>query len=274
MNAIILYQLDQQLILKLNKMIPITPKKGELYTPPLPAIEYPKWLPTELKLYIDDHINMLCSLKFQPRRIFDGYSLLVKRFNKIKSIFTHNDMNDIWLDLYKKSPELSTKLVYTLLQIENDFDHINTLIAKHKGEIASSRSIIKHVSKLITALKNDHYWYYGHMQLQNENEYYELLKQYKQGRIDNLNAFIEDSKKEKSISDSHWPLSRKREAENALSIFFIRKLYVFFKKTYKKPMYKYVTVMVNTAFNTTYTENEIIKFCRPVKINFSDDSAK
>lgn len=245
---------------------------GAIQIPDEPTIKYPKWLHRDICGYIQWYIKNAIYYKHAPLGIELGiYSNLTNTFNKIKPALVNPQMEQIWITLHKENPEKSLKLVYCLLQIENDFDHGLGLRIKHINELKSAKKMSQLTQSLIDAME-DNCNYYGHMQTENFNTIYESLKNFKCKTDEMIDDFKGQISERDYLFCQHWPIGRKHDAENSLAIFFIRKLYHFFSVEFSSPKYSVIEKIVNIIFDTSYTENHIIKYTASMRELTCDDS--
>jgi|GEM_PF-3972329 len=169
----------------------------------------------------------------------------------------------------KSTPSIITANAIRLFQ--SDFYHGLHLRNKHINELKSSEKIVNITPKLVDAM-NENNNYYGHMQAENFNDIYELLKTFKNETTDLICDFKEHIKEKNYLFSEHWPIGRKHDTENSLAIFFIRKLYHFFSTEFNNSKYAFIETIVNTIFKTTFTENLIIKHTVSMRNLQSEDS--
>ncbi|KTD54916.1 hypothetical protein Lsai_2508 [Legionella sainthelensi] len=246
---------------------------NDLFTPDLPIIEFPSWLHPEIIGTLEHKLNKLEEQKNSPARLyFDFYSMLVFNFKRLIPLFTNSRMQPIWADLCNHSIEITIEFIRSLFCYENHYDGGIRLLEKQNDEIQSCKRMIKQTEKLHDAMEEYQCHYYGHMIQDNHNELMELLVKFKDKTVKSLGEFKESPLDGTKLFSEHWPMTRKCTGENALAIFFSRKIYYFFQTKFNKPMYNYIAEIVGVIFNCSFSDNQIIKLCKVMKPFICDNS--
>lgn len=232
----------------------------DLFTPDLPEIQFPQWLRPEIQTILQGELEFIKEKKVARDRIFfDMYPHFVTYFNRVKPAFIKSDMKPVWEKLYNESPKATLDFVNVLLRIENKFYGGVRLIEKQKDEVKSYKRVIQKAEAFLDAMEEYKCHYYGHMLQDNHDGVVNIMTEFKVNSIQSLEEFKQDREDEPFFCD-YWPITRNYKADNALAIFFVRKIYSFFQDEFQKPMHNIVAKLVNAMFDTAYQENEIIKF--------------
>lgn len=257
-------------------MIPVIPKRIDPEKPKFPQFIPPKWLSSELRKTLNNHLEFMKTQKQTPieiRELFDLYEYLVNIFNKVKNVFIDSRMQPIWEKLNLISEKETIYFAHTLLsRIENDYDGGLTMIEKHKAEAESAERMIAFAQKLHDEMENYQYWFYGHVIQKNHSQLTKTLAKFIKNTSISLDEFKEHIKAKSYMFSKVWPINRQNRDENSLAIFYMRKIYLIFIKSFGKPMYAYIAEIVNVIFNTAYTENHAIKYCKILRPLIHDNS--
>lgn len=250
-----------------------TAKMEDIYTPEPPMIEIPYWLPNDIQAFIVNYLNIISNHRYNRiRLIIDIYTLQVDYFNKVKNVFIDSRMNDLWSKLYEISPGAAVGFARELLYIENCYDGGLGLNHKHENEIKSYNKVIKLTEQLYDALEEYQCHYYGHMLQDNHDTLMDTLLKFKNDSKQSLADFEAVKNNRDPSVINHWPFTRKRRDENSLAIFFARKIFLYFKKHFGKPMHNNIAEVIEVIFNISYDENQIVKHCGLVRNLTSDNS--
>ena len=235
----------------------------DLSKPTFPIIKIPKWLQPEIKQVLLDFLDHLKYLKkLRSHENFDRYAYFVHIFNTVKKVFTVISMKPVWEKLVSISKEAAENFALILfLGIQNKYDHALDLIEKHKNEIKSCEKVIVFAQKLVDQMESYQHLFFGHMLQDNHDDITDTLKNFIQNTAASLNEF----KNTEAVTSSNiyrlYPMTRQSRDKNSLAIFYMRSIYLFFKESFKKPMYEIIADIVNTIFNTKYTETDAVKYC-------------
>lgn len=250
-----------------------TAKLEDLYTPDIPQVNLPSWITSDVRLIVEEQINMMASYQNDRVRLkYDVYSLFVHYFTRVIVVFTDNRMQTIWNKLNTFSGDAAKDFARVLFFIENAYDGALTLIDKHKDEIKSYKKVIALAEQLHDAMEEYSCHYYGHMTQNNHAEIMDDLKLFRIDSIRSLDEFIQYTRSDSYMSASYWPITRKCHGDKSLAIFFIRKIYHFFQRNFGKPMYNDIAHIIDVIFKLPFNENDIIKHCSMMKTIDCEDS--
>ncbi len=251
----------------------------DLDTPDLPRIKFPDWLPSIVQSAVDKQLQSLEKKKNDPNRLylavyfFDLYPYYARNFQMLQSLFTDRRMRPIWEKLSKISEEKTKEFISHLFKFENDYDGGMSLVEKHRGEIKSCQRMLDVTQKLLDAMEEYHCHYYGHMLQDNFHDIMATLEVFKKDTAISLEEFKQTSQDASKLFSRHWPMTRKSNMENALAIFFVKKIFLFFQEAFKDPMYNFIAEIISTIFQFDLEENQVIKHCMTVIPLLSEDSA-
>jgi hypothetical protein len=250
----------------------------DLDTPDLPKIKFPDWLPSIVQSKVKERLQSVEEKKNDPNRLyiavyfFDLYPYLARNFQTLQPLFTDVRMRPIWEKLTKISEEKTEQFIIRLFKFKNDYDGGMHLVEKHRDEIRSCQRMLDATQKLLDAMEEYHYHYYGHMLQDNFHDIMATLEVFKKDTAISLEEFKQTPQDASKLFSNHWPMTRKSNMENALAIFFIKKIFLFFQKEFQTPMYNFIAEIISIIFQLDLEENQIIKHCMTVIPLLSEDS--
>ncbi len=238
-------------------------------------IDFPSWLPPNIKKVFEDYIQLVKSYKEDKvsKIIFDFYSHGTKYLMTISPIITSQLMEELWLSLNKISPEKTERFARELLGIENDFGGGLRLYFKHKEEKICFEKILKKTEELQDLMEEYECHFYGHMVTDDFFNLQKNIDAFRETSTKELDNFEQETKDISYLFSDLYPITREFKKEKALSIFFVRKISLYFQKEFGKPYNNYVAEMVNLMFQTSYIDNDIIKIAKPMKTFLKDEDS-
>lgn len=202
----------------------------EELSPPSPPAKLPEDYPfPSIAKHFNNYIDMIITHQNQKLTIVVGiYDQMVCIAERVSRLLLEPGVNEIWRSLYVINHAAMERFIFTLFSIERDYYHALGLIQKQQNEKMCYEKVIEQAQKLRDIMEEYECHYYGHML---QDNHFDLM--------DTLNDFIKKS--ETSLADFEpntpqsifcklWPLSRKTQNEDALRVFFIRKIYLSFKR--------------------------------------------
>ncbi|MCM1264648.1 MAG: hypothetical protein NC200_00485 [Candidatus Gastranaerophilales bacterium] len=221
-----------------------------------PEYKFPSWFPENLQNKVLEQETFIKSLnKEKLRKFTDVYAMMVEYFNLVLPIFTDVQTKDMWIKLNKISSAKTENFINYIFFIANDFDGAISLYQKHLNEKECFIKILQKISELEELLEEYECHFYGHMLSEEFEPLKEKLQQFKEQSIPLLEDFQNETNNI-SYMNSNWrPITREYKSENALPIFFARKLSLYFKKEFNKPYNRYVA---ETELLTIHTKNRFV----------------
>ncbi|HAU0276681.1 hypothetical protein ACTOV9_00635 [Legionella pneumophila] len=188
--------------------------------------------------------------------IYSSYEYELRYFQTITPVFNDPRALNMWNDLFKKSPENTLDFVEVLLQFQGLYEEGIEFYEKKLQSKEELKKLIKpgedffrtvsehigepHFSPYVVGLFRD-----------------ELDKAQK--KLMKIEAALENNA---YFNNGFWPLSRKKNVDNALAIFFVRKIYYFFWTEFGKPMKNHISVLISAIFDISWGHDEIQKHCK------------
>ena len=249
-------------------------KLEDLPNEQIPDFTIPNWLPLKLKEKLKEEVRLLTTIKtnLDLRFPVDMYMQELGYFKKYIIAFTDESLKDLWTSLYNISEDKTLSLAREIMSMENYYGGAIGLYNKHKNEIKSCKKLLNNAKKLMDSMEEYQCHYFGHMLQENHQEIYELLEEFYTNTENDLKDFENEMGGLEDYASDLWPVSREYNSDNALPIYCIRALTIFFMSNFNKPMYSYTEQLVNTIFDTEFIENEIIKHAKYAKEFLSENS--
>lgn len=258
------------------------------------------WIPSGVKKMIDFSIDSSKKIKECPdkyhypefiegKQIPDEYLEItlnrelenLQYTNLIFPLFTNDKMKDFWYLFTKNNIPLG--YIMELTNKKGILGEISFLdITENK------RNVLKNALKSLDKFKEDFikadnifgdYDFNDYQENKNLNvddveDFYNKLDYIKSRLVSLLNEVKKDLNETdyKTIDYINSPISRKKNIENSEEIYFIKKLCIMNLKYFKEGLYKHILIMVELAFNSSYTYNELVKICHPIRNIFSEHS--
>ncbi len=244
---------------------------SELDNRDFPTPLFADWLPQAAKDVISQNVELMYPMKQNKTRlVWDMWPQLVNEFMQVHPWFVAPAMKPVWDKIVKKHPNKVSELTRYLLRIPNDFVGATRLIYKHHDEVKSCERMIAKAKKLADAMEEYQCHYFGHMLFERHNELFDELGAMIASCSEKLKEFQKD-RTPQSYSSPDNPITRELRTESTMPVFFARKLSIFFREHFKKPMNDTVADMVNLIFSTTYTENNIVKFVKTTSLKVTTE---
>lgn len=230
-----------------------------------PDYKLPSWFPEYLQNKVQEQEKFIKSLnKEKLRKFIDVYAMMVEYFKLVLPIFIDAQTKDMWLKLNKISSVKTEKFINYIFLIANDFDGAISLYQKHLSEKECFIKILQKIDELEELLEEYECHFFGHMLSEEFEPLKEKLQQFKEQSIPLLEDFQNETNSISYINSDWRPITREYKSENALPIFFARKLSLYFKKEFNKPYNRYVAEIISLLFDKHYSENDIIKITKPI----------
>ena len=204
----------------------------------------------------------------------DVYELLIYHFELVKIVFLDKSMMDMWVKLNGISEYKTEKFVNYLLHIKDDFFNNHRLLNKHKNEKNCFSKIIKISYKLSELLEEYECHYYGHLLTDQFYKLQNILSNFQQASGKQLKDFTEETKNIDYLKSYDNPINRELKNNKALELFFVRKIFLYFKHNFQKPFHKLNSNIVNLIFNSNYIDNDIIKLTQKLSKQYDDSSVQ
>lgn len=104
-----------------------------------------------------------------------------------------------------------------------------------------------------------------------DDEYFEFMDIFEKilEKLQNR-VTLKNSRKELLVKILYDPASRKKAIDGAQEIYFAKQLYVKFMQEFNRPLYKAISLIIDALFGSPYTENDIIKFTKPIRENYKE----
>ena len=238
----------------------------DLYTPDMPELQFPAWLPKDVGQALQEYVDSVSSQKFHEMRLFvDMWPAFVRYAQTVLPAFTEPSMREIWEELYDLSPSKTVRFASDLIMMENEFEGVITLFYKQKNEKECCERMIKKARELHDIMEEYHCHYYGQMLQDNHHTIMETLKTFCEDTQSELDEFKARTVDASYLHSEIFPITREYKSEKAAPIFFARKISLFFQEEFGKPKHRAVAEIINVMFGVDYDDNEIIKITKKVR---------
>jgi hypothetical protein len=225
----------------------------------------PSWLPLPIKTKLEEYLHLTKESGNSPSRVlYEHFRLNVRSTKLVLPAFLDPSTKESWHKLVALSEEASLEFIYELLRMENDFEGIIELFHKTQSEITQGKKIVGTMETLLEDIEEYH-GFYSHFIEEAWKPTLKDLSKLKVNLLKSIDKFEQDHNAITKYSCDFAPFSRQFKSDSAKSIFFVRKMNLFFIEQYQKPMHEEVAIFVNAIFKTTYVGNEIIKMVIPNK---------
>lgn len=216
-------------------------------------------LPKEIQDAIFRQLKRISSLKdISSTSGLYSYQHQTRYVNTLSSVFNDPKALIIWNDLFKKSPESAIIFIELLFDIEQSYEFAIKLYKDTQQEIKDLKSQIRCSENLYQIMSKQK----SHINL-NPNLMGELILYKYEAKILLLKTTY-NLKKYAYFKNGYCPLSRKKNEDNALPIFFVRKIYYSFRYYFGSPMYSHIGGFMEVLFGLHWDNNEIKKHCKRV----------
>lgn len=229
--------------------------------------KYKNWLPEIVKKNIENYykgINEIINNEDYRRK---KYHLQTRRYlDRIKKAFIDDKMKSIWLKLNNLSEEKCGKFTIFLLICECGRDIIFNFDLKKKERIEGTTKIIKQLKKTICLIDEINI-----SREENEKVFLENseLRKSAENYINNSSVILDELERNRKDTFNHFKTwhntNRQSNTEKGLPLFFIREIYTYFKKVFKRPMIKEVAIIVNVIFDTDFKYYDISQTMKNVE---------
>lgn len=188
--------------------------------------------------------------------IYNSYEYELRYFQTIMAVFNDSRALDAWDDLFNQSPENTIDFVEVLLQFEGLYEEGIEFYKKKLQSRNELKKLIKPGEDFLRACSRNQTESHISPSLiaQLHNELDEAQK-----KLVKIEAALE---KNAYFNNGFWPLSRKKNVDNVLAIFFVRKIYYFFWTEFGKPMKSHISALISAIFNISWGHDEIQKHCQ------------
>lgn len=221
------------------------------------VITFADWVPQEFQEHAQRQLEALKSHKYKFESN-DGtlfYRLFITSIKSIQPAFNDVTLKRHWINLNKISPRSSFLFAILLSDLHNDYARLGGNILLRQEEVQAYKKLLAKSHELLLMIEDVDSTYVNHRFIESN----QLL-------IDNLSSFIGYT--DETLADyaqayvnysNNVRLNRQFKHPNAVALFSIRSIHVFFIEHFGKPMHDCVADFVNAIFGTTYTDNDIIK---------------
>ena len=236
----------------------------------------PPWLPTEVEKFVREHEQKLLKheqnirdfqenskknpvwndkrmAKFKSLARQDAEQLL-KAWKLIHPVFYDIEMKPTWCKLQKISTEAPLLFAEQLFRILN----INRNVLMGFEDRQNQGQLITTVRAKLLALQKDVEIIEDHRPKGFGTFCLKLLMDYLKRQSEALKAG--DKELSKTGGAFHF-LNRKRNSEQGLKTYFVRKLNLFMVDKFDAPHHEIVASAANAILKTDYSGNDIIKLC-------------
>lgn len=231
----------------------------------LPKINLIKNFPKNLEESLNSRISFIESFKdIRDRFPHDILKISVSYLKLSLPAFQNESLINHWIKLNNLSNKGSEEFIGQITwHISHDYDWMLGLSNEHANELHHGKYIKKHCEELINLMENYQNLYFGHFITEKFINLQETLDRF----IPDLESSIKEFETDRieSYKSSLWPITREYKSQDAKSLFFARRIYFFFKKIFNKPLHNINADFVNAIFETSYTENDIIKTVKSFK---------
>lgn len=238
----------------------------DLDMPDMPRLDLPSWLPKDLQAVLIEHVDLLLQQKWSKARLYvDMWPHFVRYITTILPAFQENTLKENWQELYAESAPLTLEFAHYLLKIENDFDGAVSMYQKHRNEKECGAKMIQKAKELHDLMEEYHCHYYGHILQDNHHDLMDKLKKFGENSEQALNEFQVETGDVSYLFSARAPITREFRTQEAVPVFFARKMSLFFMQKFGKPKHRVVADFINVMFDVQYSENEVIKLARKLK---------
>lgn len=233
-------------------------------------------LPSEIKKVVEFHFNKqknrYLNYGTEEQRSWDNlFSMYWEA--RFLEVFSHN-YKEIWLSLYEVNEKAAVGLAKFLCGI-GMFTSVNGWLVKHHNEtIMRIKTLQEKLSETLfylnvygSGLTDDGGWDYYDEETRNRvipHDLHDCVKLTIEAYLARLD-FIEPYNLDKNndvINGNGYPVSRKRNADNADAVFFAKILNQKFKFFFKKPHHDHVATFINAVFDTDYDYAAVTQLVR------------
>jgi hypothetical protein len=256
-------------------MLPPFLEHGELES----KIILPEWflnfkipgsLHAQIKAKVQQRVEYIKFLQNKKTILkFDAIDFELQFFKRLIPLFTSKHLIEVWEDLLRISCEKTAAFVELLFELEKTYEEL--------AQFKTSRiSELKQINKLIAKAED----FFSTIQAcanysdPNLHKVSHLLIKVIDDAHHRHRKLSEEITKNIYFNTVEAPLTRQLKAPNHLPIFFIRKIYVEFLAKYGSPMYGHIHKIVSTIFDTSLSENEVIKHCIRMNQILSENSTQ
>ncbi|HDV6632684.1 TPA: hypothetical protein RJX14_001476 [Legionella pneumophila] len=200
---------------------------------------------------LQEIISRKCST---PISVFESYENKIRYFKTLTPLFYDQRALNLWNDLFIESPQNTIIFVEVLFEFERLYEEAIEFYRKKQEDVKELKKRIKMKEKLFQTLSEG-------KALPNPDMMAHLICD-----LDALRKRLAETnealKNNSYFTNGFWPLSRKKNVNNALHIFFVRKIYYFFRTEFRRPMYSYINELMGVIFKVSWDHDEIKKHCK------------